>query len=315
MKLQLPTGAAVTATLTCANASGAATACTSGAVRSASLVPTKPLVPGQRYTFLVQGVTDPAGSAVSASQAFRASIDQQETSLAALYRWRIAKATKAYGRSYVVESRKGAWASWAFTGTAVTWYTMTAPTQGRATVYVDGVRKASVNNWSAATKWHVARTVKGLKAGRHTLKIVVNGTKGSTKGKGTQVVLDAAKVGTKLVAAPAVTIGWSRSTSSAASGGGYAATALAGASASLPFRGTAVTWVTATGPAMGKAKVYVDGVLKVTVDNYAKRAAGNVRRTVTGLSDAVHTVKVVVTGTKRKASKGTTVVVDRWLVR
>ena len=82
----------------------------------------------------------------------------------------------------------------------------------------DGLRRrrpqGAVNNWSAATKWHVARTVKGLKAGRHTLQIVVNGTKGSTKGKGTQVVLDAAKVGTKLVATPAVTTGWSRSTSS-----------------------------------------------------------------------------------------------------
>ena len=64
---------------------------------------------------------------------------------------------------------------------------------------------------------------------------------------------------------------------------------------------------------MGKAKVYVDGVLKTTVDNYGKRSGWNLRRTVTGLSDALHTVKIVVTG-KRRASAGTMVVVDRWLV-
>ena len=64
---------------------------------------------------------------------------------------------------------------------------------------------------------------------------------------------------------------------------------------------------------MGKAKVYVDGVLKATVDNNSKRGGWNVRRAVTGLSDAVHTVKIVVAG-KRRASTGTTIVVDRWLV-
>jgi hypothetical protein len=82
----------------------------------------------------------------------------------------------------------------------------------------------------------------------------------------------------------------------------------------VTFRRTSVSWVTTTGPAMGKAKVYVDGVLKLTVDNYAKRAAFNVRRTIKGLTDGQHTIKVQVTGTKRRAATGTTVVVDRWLV-
>jgi len=65
---------------------------------------------------------------------------------------------------------------------------------------------------------------------------------------------------------------------------------------------------------MGKAKVYVDGVLKLTADGFAKKAGWNVRRSLTGLADGVHTVTVKVTGTKRRASTGTTVVVDRWLV-
>jgi hypothetical protein len=89
---------------------------------------------------------------------------------------------------------------------------------------------------------------------------------------------------------------------------------LAGATASFTFRGTSVSWSTRTGPAMGRAKVYVDGVLRATVDNHARRGAWNVRRTVAGLRDGTHTVRVVATGTKRKAAKGTGVVVDRWLV-
>jgi hypothetical protein len=299
-------------TLTCTNAGGAAVACTSGAVRAVAVVPTKALTPGQQYTFSVQG-TDALGRTVAGSQAFRASTDEQESSPAAVYRWAKGRSAKALGHSYLVENAKGATATVAFTGRTVTWLTTTGPTQGRAKVYVDGVRKAKVNNWSAATHWQVARTIKGLKAGSHRLKVVVVGRKGNTKGTGTDVVLDGLKVGKKLVRnAPVFT--WRHVSASTASAGGYALSAKKGASASFTFRGTSLSWISARGPAMGKAKVYVDGVLKGTVDNYAKRSGFGLKRTFTGLADKVHTVKVVATGTKRKTSKGTSVVVDRWLV-
>jgi bacillopeptidase F len=277
-----------------------------------ALTHASPLVPGQRYTLTVRG-TDGLARSVSGVQAFRASTDEQDSSSAAGYRWKAAASAHAYGRSYQVESGKGATASVAFRGSAITWYTMTGPAEGRASVYVDGVKKAAVNNWSAATKWHVPRTVSGLKPGAHRLQIVVAGAKGSTKGTGTDIVLDAVKVAKKLLATPAAVTTWRRVKTSAASGGGYTASTQRGATASLVFRGTSLAWVSARGPAMGKAKVYVDGVLKTTVDGYAKRSAWNIRRTVTGLSDTLHTVKIVVTG-KRRASTGTTVVVDRWLV-
>jgi hypothetical protein len=129
------------------------------------------------------------------------------------------------------------------------------------------------------------------------------------------VALDAVRVGTrKVVKNPAVTATWRRAASSSASGGAYAVEHLRGAATSFTFKGSSLTWVTATGPSMGKARVFVDGVLRTTVDNYATRARWGVRRTVAGLSAATHTVVVVVTGSKRKASAGTDVVVDRWLV-
>jgi len=305
-------GPSVAVAVACANAAGASVTCAAGPVRSVAVTHASPLVPGQRYTLTVRGA-DSLARSVSGVQSFRASTDEQETSPAAGYRWRTAASTKAYGRSYLVESGKGATATVAFSGTAVTWFTMTGPAEGRASVYVDGVKKAKVNNWSAAARWHIPRTVTGLKPGTHRLRIVVAGAKGSTKGVGTDIVFDAAKVGKKLLTTPATVTTWRRAATSAASGGAYATTAQRGATASFTFRGTSLAWVTARGPAMGKAKVYVDGVYKLTVDNYAGRSAWNVRRTVTGLSDTTHTVKVVVIG-KRRASSGTTVVVDRWLV-
>jgi bacillopeptidase F len=312
VRLVSATGAVSPETLTCTNAGGAAVNCASGAVHGVAVVPTRALVPGQHYTFSVRG-TDSLGRAVAGSQAFRASTDEQEASPAAVYTWAKAKTAKALGRSYLVDGGKGATATVTFSGRTVTWVTMTGPHEGRATVYVDGVKKAAVNNWSAAAHWKVARTVKGLKSGTHKLRIVVAGRKGSTKGTGTDVVLDGVKVGTKLVtAAPVFT--WRHVTATGASAHGYAVTVTKGATVSFTFRGTSLTWVTAKGTAMGKAKVYVDGVLKGTFDNYAKRNGFGLKRAFTRLADKVHTVKVVATGTKRTASKGTSVVVDRWLV-
>ena len=303
----------VPVTVGCTDAAGAVVSCGSGAVRGASVQPAVRLVPGQSYVLQVSG-TDAAGRPAVGSVTFRASTAEQESSLAAGYRWGVVKSAKAYGRSYLSAAAKGSALSTTFRGTSVTWYTMTGPGQGRATVYVDGVAKGKVNNWSAATRWHVARTVKGLKPGTHTLKVVVAGRKGAASGTGTAVAFDAVKVGKKLTAGPRTTATWSRLASASASGRYYAASAVKGSTASFTFRGTSVSWLTARGPAMGKAKVYVDGVLKQTVDSYAKKAGWNVRRSLTGLTDRVHTVTVKVTGTKRRASTGTTVVVDRWLV-
>ena len=301
--------------LSCADAAGTTVDCAASGVRRVSVQPTVALVPGQSYTLAVAGVTDVAGTAVAAvSAGFRASTSEQESSLRAGYLWQKAKTGSAYGRSYVTEQRAGAAVAVSFTGTKVTWYTMTGPTQGVATVYVDGVKKARVNNYAAANHWRVARTIKGLKAGKHQLRIVVAGVKGAKAGKGTSVVLDAVRAGKTLTTSPKAVATWRTAKATTAAGSAYAVANLRGATTSFTFRGTSVSWFTQTAPTMGKAKVYVDGELKGTVDNFSKRSKWNVRRTVSGLSDAQHTVRVVVTGSKRKAAKGTDVVLDRWLV-
>ena len=315
------TTTALAATVSCADAAAAAVSCAAGPVKTAVLQPTTALLPGERYTVVANPsggstVADAAGNKLAPKTfAFRAQTQLEETSAAARYTWANVASAASHGGSYRTEKYAGAAASYAFTGTSVTWYSIRARSQGVADVYVDGVRKAVANNYATTTQYKVARTVSGLSAGPHVLKIVVRGVKGSASGTGTWVAVDAVKVGSgAVVATPALTTTWRRSTAAAASGGGMAVADQAAQEVSLRFRGTAISWYTSTGRNRGIVRVYVDGVLKATVDNYAAATAYNVRRTVTGLSDARHTVRIVVTGKHRAAATGNLLAVDRFVV-
>jgi hypothetical protein len=313
-------GAAVATKLACRTYSGGAASCTGNWVRRVTLTPTAALVPGEHYVVTVNAVAakvaDLVGNAEPASSlAFRGALAQQETSVAAHAAWRRVVTTSALGGSYLVERRAGATVAWHFTGTSLTWFTMTGRSFGRAAVYVDGVRKASVSNYATSTHAKVARTVSGLRAGAHTVVIRVAGVKGSTKGTDTLVAVDGFRVGATTWATPSVTATWQSVAASRASGGHYVRDNLAGASVSFTFRGTGVSWLSATGPAMGKAAVYLDGTRVRTVDGYSSTARYRVARTLTGLADKRHVVKVVALGTRSTRSKGTDVVVDGWTVR
>ena len=311
---------AVSAALTCADAAAAEVSCATGPVKSVTLAPNAALVPGQRYTIVgnpsgASTIADLAGNGLAAtSSAFRAQTTIQETSPAARYSWRLVPTAAAHGSTFRTEHLPGASASYTFTGTAITWYTVKGRTQGVADVYVDGVKKATVNNYASTTAYRIPRTFTGLTNAKHTLKIVVRGIKGSTSGTGTFVAIDAMKVGTTLTVSPLLTMGWRVAPASAASGGALATADLAGQETSLTFRGTAIGWWTSTGRNRGIAKVYVDNVLKATVDNYASATTYNVRRLISGLSDGVHTIRVVVTGTHRSGATGNVVTLDRWTV-
>lgn len=307
-------GPAVPVSLTCRTAAAAVTPCT-GTVRSVALTPTLPLVPGQRYTAtLTAAVQDAAGnSALLAPTVFRAALTQQETSPALVQAWRVGGSAAALGSRYGVAELAGASASYAFTGTSVAWYTATGPTMGTAKVYVDNVLKGTVNDYAAAAHWRVLRALPRLTAGPHVLKIVATGLRGSTAGRGTQVVVDAVRVGATVVVNPALRTTWGTVALRTASGGGYAVADLATDAVSMTFRGTRLTLWTATGRTMGRARVYIDGVLKTTLDNYST-ATFALRRLAWGLTDKVHTVKVVALGTHRAGATGNRVVVDALVV-
>jgi beta-glucanase (GH16 family) len=62
---------------------------------------------------------------------------------------------------------------------------------------------------------------------------------------------------------------WSMSTSAMWWGGTARSSSRAGATAKFTYKGKSVAWVAAKGVRRGKAKVYVNGVLKATIDLYA----------------------------------------------
>lgn len=314
------TSTPVAATLTCFSGT-ASSSCAAGPVTKALLKPTTPLTAGQRYTASVNGVGsvgtihDGANNAVAATtKAFRASLTEQETSVGAKPLWRTVTASGPSGGSYTVAHQAGAAASLRTAGGTVTWYTVTGPDQGYAYVYVGSTLRATVNNYATSRHYGVARTYTGVAAG--TFKVVVRGVKGSTAGTDSQVSVDRIVVGSTTTESSSASIAysWRRIVASSASGGGYAVSDVAGSSYSFTFRGTGVSWYTVLSPAMGKANVYIDGVLKGTFDQYAASAGYNAVRRFGALTDSVHTVKIVVLGTHRSTSVGNGVAVDRFVV-
>ena len=88
---------------------------------------------------------------------------------------------------------------------------------------------------------------------------------------------------------------------------------LAGSTATFTFFGTGVDWQTMRGPHQGRAQIFVDGVLRKTVDNYAGDPTIAVR-SITGLSLGVHELRIVVLGEGRPAADGSQVSIDTFTV-
>jgi len=85
----------------------------------------------------------------------------------------------------------------------------------------------------------------------------------------------------------------------------------AGSTASLTFNGTGVSWIGFRADFGGIAEVYLDGVLKATVDTYSPtQQAQAVMYTASGLASGTHTVMIRVTGTWSASACCTWIVVD-----
>jgi hypothetical protein len=278
--------------------------------------PAQPLITGQYYDAVLLpagpgSITDHAGNELDPDvRAFRAGRSASEGAYGATYVWRTETNSNAYSGSLTTNNMAGASASYAFTGTSVVWYTITDPTQGNAAVTIDNVSKGTINNYSSTAKFKVARTFSGLGAGAHTITIKVLGTKGSTSGTDTRVTIDAFKDGGTIKGTPSMVYRWATATTSKAYGGTWRTSRMYRTSMSFVFRGTAVTWQTILGPDQGRALVYIDGVYKGQLDNYSGVYVYKYGRTFSGLSNAQHTIQILVAGTRNPSSKQSYVVVD-----
>src|SRR5919108_4670409 len=311
----------IPASRSCRNASNSSVSCFSGSVRSATLTPSAPLFPGASYNLVVNPpgaaslVTDGLGNTVATTAAtFRASTEEQESSVASDYLWGSIANANAYGGSFTRDDMNGGSALFTFTGTGVTWYTVTGPGQGKADVYIDNVFKGTVDNSAATTHYKVARSYSGLSASQHTIRIVAKGQAGAN-GTRTTVTVDAFQVGATLYSTPTVAYRWQQQPNASAWGGAVARDDLSGNFVNFHFSGTGVTWYSATGPSMGMADVYVDGALVRTVDVYSPSTRYHVGFGVNGLSAGPHTLKVAIKSAKNPSSAGHLVLVDGWVVQ
>jgi len=93
------------------------------------------------------------------------------------------------GGHAVVGDVKGETLTLAFRGTGISLYTVRGVNQGKVAVYVDGVWKATYDDYATRTAYKVRRTISKLADRMHTLKLVVLGThhKGA---KGSLVTVD-----------------------------------------------------------------------------------------------------------------------------
>jgi hypothetical protein len=289
----------VASSLSCKTSTGATTSCAIGAVRTVVLQPSRHLTPGEQYVLAVNPsgtlapVVDSFGNSVpSALRTFIGSLYEEEKSAAASYQWRPVSASPAYGGSYQSDYYSGASFIFRFKGTSATWYTVTGPNQGRASVYLDGRFLWTVNNYASSLHYRVARPYRGLRSIEHVLRIVVLGQRGSSAGTGTWISADAFAISGALVSSPRLSFGWQAVSNTAASGDRYVRVGTPGATVSFVFRGRSIDWVTITGPTQGTASMYVDGVKKLDVNNTSSTVHYGVIRRVSNLPDAVHTLTV-----------------------
>jgi uncharacterized protein (TIGR03437 family) len=225
---------------------------------------------------------------------------------------------------------KGAMAAITFTGTGITWIGVQDPYSGIAWIYLDGTF-TTVDCYSAATLYQQPiYAIHNLAPGQHTLSIEVPHIRdGQTQGSWVWINAfdiengSAVMNGTSASAGrveennPAVstTGSWSVENSTVLSGGSAFLSDQAGSTATLNFNGTSVIWISYRDQWSGIAKVYLDGALQATVDNYQPVAQAQYPAwSASGLAPGPHSVMVQVTGTNNVSSSGPGVWVDAFQI-
>ena len=222
---------------------------------------------------------------------------------------------RASGGSYRSSNAKGETVRFTFSGNTLTWVTRKAPNAGKARVSIDGSTKCTCDLYASSTRWKQKIAFSHLGSGTHTVTITVTGNKNSHSA-GKSVAVD----GFITAGSPSVVEetssgvrfdDWLGRASSGASGGEYRLNGTAGANAVLVFDGTAITLVTAKGPAYGKVDVVIDRVVKShNLDLYAATQQWQVLLSYSGLTYGTHRIQIRPTHTKNASSTGFGVVVD-----
>lgn len=235
------------------------------------------------------------------------------------------------GGSAMQSTAGGASVSVTFNGTSIRWIGARGRGMGIATVSVDGGAPREVNLFThPADEIHTPIiTISDLSPGQHTLTITVTGRR-DVQASSNVVVIDAFDIQPDVTVShwqdtnPGLTFsgGWTKSTPALPwSGSGVSnlpelpvtaqETQAAGATLTLPFRGTGISWIGYRGPDAGIANVRIDGGAASEVDMYSPIATFQpIVFTAQGLADGDHTLTITATGRKNAASSAARVIVD-----
>jgi hypothetical protein len=264
-------------------------------------------------------------AATSSPTYAQARIEQNDPSIVYSGNWYTNDSAANTGGEAVLTNAKGARASITFNGTGIAWIGVADAYAGLATVYLDGAMQV-INTYNPISQYQkVLFRATGLAAGLHTFSIEVTHERGPGT-DGSWVWIDAFDIEGAPVAGgisagtgrieennPAMTyIGrWYANNSSVLSSGSAALAVDAGSRASLSFTGSGVSWITYQDQWSGMARVYVDGDLKTTIDNYASPArAGVAAYTISSLAPGTHTITIEATGSRNASSQGAWVWID-----
>jgi GH25 family lysozyme M1 (1,4-beta-N-acetylmuramidase) len=318
LSLRVAGGSKMETTSICRGADGDRIPCGGGRVLSAALRSTDPLTAGQSYVATANPsgasstIVDRADNALPTTKAtFRAATDVGEMAPGSVFHWGVRHDERALGGSYLFERRGGASATFAFSGPKVTLWTVAGPGFGRTRIEIDGRFRTRVDGERASFEL-VPRAFTGLGAGAHTITAVtLDARPGDPSGTAIDAIVD--RNGTRR--SPTTTRAvWGTATAPDAHGGRYAFTGVESAETTLRFRGTAISFRTITGPAFGKAQIWIDGSPVGRRDLSAPAVTYDVLRTFDGLANRVHRIRVIVVGAPGRHGTGTNVAIDGWLV-
>ena len=196
-------------------------------------------------------------------------------------------------------------ASVTFDGTSLSWLATKDPSYGIARVKVDGADAGTVDLYSSAASYlQTVWSTTTLEPGPHTVTIEWTGDK-NTAATGTTISLDAFDImgtavrpdgldryeqtDTNLVWAGT----WATFTTSGPSGGSYTRASTNGASVTVNFTGTYLSWVAVAGTTLSKAYVSLDGGAEQSIDLARSAVAYQQSVWATGSLDlGPHTVKI-----------------------
>src|SRR5690348_4289781 len=198
----------------------------------------------------------------------------------------------------------GARATFAFTGTGVSWIGARGTQSGIALVSLDGVLLAEVDLYSPTEQIQAAVfTVTGLADASHTLVIEGTGRQNAASENALVVVdgFDVTTSGTRHQDTdPAIAYGsgWIQGNRDKAySEGATAESNTIGSQATITFTGTGISWIGARGPQCGIARIFLDGAFVEDFDTYAQtEGPQHTDFTASGLAAGTHTLTIQVIG-------------------